>query len=177
MLALAATTSLCCTASSEEAEGNSEASAISSERRPLGPDEAVRFYRELLQESLNDYQKQYPGKLGRAWCGNVTGSGDKCNVVVDRFSDIVEKKFFDKLRKTPIVVTTHDIVTRTASGVLGVESLSGHVYMAVVDIRRSPTADAFVFDPWRDASGFYDEDPNWGAKTDDRWNYANQRPR
>jgi hypothetical protein len=164
------------TEATDDAEDS--AGAVSAGKpRELSAKEAVALHRRVLESAIEEYTKKYPDRpLGQGWFGNMTGCGDKCNVVHDRFTSIVERLFRKEIKAKNCIVPTHDLVTRVASGTLRVEALSGHVYIALVDIREKTTKDEVVFDPWRNQKAFYDEDPNSGAKEDVRWLMDRIRP-
>jgi hypothetical protein len=164
------------TEDTEDAEA-AQGAVSSGSPRALSAKEAVALYRRVLKDAIEEYTKKYPDRpLGQGWIGNMTGCGDKCNVVHDRFTPIVERLFRKELKAKNCTVPTHDLVTRVASGTLRVEALSGHVYIALVELREKATKDEFVFDPWRNKSAFYDDDPNVGAKEDVRWLFNKLRP-
>ncbi|MFO0676145.1 MAG: hypothetical protein U0169_06405 [Polyangiaceae bacterium] len=167
--ALLASTSAC----SGEATGDDESSASASTKGGdqgtsptktgvLDVAEEEKVLRTILTDAIRTYEDKYGKRLGWGWYGNVTGQGDKCNVVSDQLSPIIDKALYAnmRLRKAPFV--HHDMVTIVAAGML-CEALSGHVYFALhrVDAATKALGERVVtFDPWRSESGFFETDPN-----------------
>lgn len=171
---LVAAASGCVARGSDDVDATGD--AVTAQPRELSAMEAELLFREVLEDVRTAYVAKYPGRLGQGWTGNASGSGDKCNVVHDRFQAMIEKRFMQVIRERNVVVKTHDLTTRVAAGKLFVEALSGHVYIVLVDVRGKTPKDVLVFDPWRSEAAFFATDPNWGGKDDVRWLLDRMRP-
>lgn len=157
-----------CVASEEFEPPTSSNDALESNDAQIAEDEKV--LRAILKGSIADYEKRNGARLGEGWLGNITGSGDKCNVVHDRFTEIVDRLVRKMVTERGVAFKFHDMGTIVASGRL-CEALSGHVYMALyrVDVKGQPTKVVTYFDPWRSESGFFATDPNVGAGEPEMW--------
>jgi len=134
--------------------------------------------RDILKDAIATYESKHGGRIGKGWCGNMFGHGDKCNVVHDRMESILDKAIREHVNEHGAPFRHHDIGTIVASGRIA-EAVSGHVYMALyrVDPKTGkPTSTVVTYDPWRNRKGLFATDPNVGADAPILWSLPKMRP-
>jgi len=144
---------------------------------PLTATEEEVVLRGILKEAIVKYEEKHGSRLGKGWYGNVTGAGDKCNVVSDNLSPIIDGLVYANIRARNAGFFHHDLATIVAAGLL-CEALSGHVYFALyrLDATKKKLGERVVtFDPWRDESAFFEVDPNVRGDTPVPWGLPSYR--
>ena len=115
-------------------------------KKLLSADEEIALIREAYDHATTLVKQELPG-LGRAWTGNVTGLGPKCNVVQEAYERQV-RIYLDAAK----VDFKHYIPVSIFDSGWAPSDMSAHIYMGIGTKPKSFSEEPTLYswtDPWR----------------------------